>query len=94
MVRVGAPFQYGQFGGILTVKKFLWTVNFFARVLLNKATFGVTPLPVFIQISDANLKYSTALRRADVLTVSLSAFAAGLLYKCFGMLLKARSLIS
>ena len=85
MVRVGAPFQYQQFGGLLTIRKFLWTVNFFGRVLLNKLTFGVTPLPVFIQISDADLKYSTALRRADALTAFLWIVTFGLVNKAFGL---------
>ena len=88
MVRVGAPFQYGQSGGMLSVKKFLWTLNFFSRMVLNKLTLGLTPLPVFVQIGDASLKYSTALRRADVLTVSLWTVTAALLLKSFGLLSK------
>lgn len=85
MVRVGAPFQYQQFGGLLTLRKFLWTFNFFGRVLLNKITFGLTPLPVFIQISDPNLKYSTALRRADALTASLWLATFGIATKALGL---------
>jgi hypothetical protein len=92
MVRVGAPFQYQQFGGLLTLRKFLWTFNFFGRVLLNKITFGLTPLPVFIQISDANLKYSTALRRADALTASLWIATLALLYKACGLVSKLKIL--
>lgn len=92
MVRVGAPFQYQQFGGWLTLRKFLWTLNFFGRLFLNKITFGFTPLPVFIQISDANLKYSTALRRADALTASLWIFTLGLLSKTFGIVSKLKLL--
>ena len=92
MVRVGAPFQYQQFGGLLTLRKFLWTANFFGRVLLNKVTFGVTPLPVFIQISDANLKYSTALRRADRLTAFLWIVTLGLVSKVFGVAYRLKPL--
>jgi hypothetical protein len=91
MVRVGAPFQYQQFGGILTAKKLLWTFNFFGRVALNKLTFGLTPLPVFIQIADPNLKYSTALRRADTLTASLWIITLGLLSKVFGIASKLKT---
>ena len=93
MVRVGAPFQYQQFGGILTLRKFLWSFNFFGRVLLNKITFGLTPLPVFIQISEPDLKYSTALRRADTLTASLWAITLGILVKVFGLASKVKSLL-
>jgi hypothetical protein len=85
MVRVGAPFQYQQVGGLLTVRKLLWTLNFFGRVLLNKMTFGLTPNPVFIQVSDPNLKYSVALRRADILTASLWLITVGALSKIFGI---------
>lgn len=93
MVRVGAPFQYGQFGGILTLRKILWSINFFSRVALNKITFGLTPLPVFIQISDADLKYSTALRRADILTASIWAVTLGVLGKVFGVVSKVKTLL-
>jgi hypothetical protein len=93
MVRVGAPFQYQQFGGILTVKKFLWTANFFARVLLHKATMKLTPLPVFMQISDPDLKYTTALRRADVLTVSLWAIFAAFFIKGLGLASRFKGLV-
>jgi hypothetical protein len=78
---------------MLTVKKFMWTANFFARVLLNKATMGLSPLPVFIQISDANLKYSTALRRADMLTASLWAIVATVFIQCFGLVSKIKALL-
>jgi kynurenine 3-monooxygenase len=88
MVRVGAPFQYQQFGGMLTVKKFLWTANFFGRILLHKVTFGLTPLPVFSQIADANVKYSTAMRRADTLTAILWTVAIGVLAKVIGFTFK------
>ena len=88
MVRVGAPFQYQQFGGMLTVKKLLWTFNFFGRVLLNKLTFGLTPMPVFSQIADANLKYSTALHRADTLTALLWTVTLGVLVKVLGVAAK------
>jgi hypothetical protein len=93
MVRVGAPFQYQQFGGILTVKKLMWTFNFFGRVALNKLTFGLSPLPVFIQISDPNLKYSTALRRADTLTATLWLVTLGVLSKLFGVASKLKALL-
>jgi len=93
MVRVGAPFQYQQFGGLLTVRKFLWTMNFFGRVLLNKVTLGLTPLPVFIQISDANLKYSTALARADTLTASLWIITLAVLNKVFHLGSKMKILL-
>ena len=93
MVRVGAPFQYNQFGGMLTVKKFLWTFNFLVRMQLNKLTLGFTPPPVVIQILDPDLKYSTALRRADVLTASLWTVTAGVLLKCFGLVSKIRALV-
>jgi hypothetical protein len=93
MVRVGAPFQYQQFGGILTVKKFLWTANFFGRVLLHKATMKLTPLPVFIQISDPDMKYTTALRRADVLTVSLWAIVAVFFIKSLGLVSRVKGLV-
>ena len=92
MVRVGAPFQYGQFGGMLTVKKLIWTLNFFGRVALNKLTFGLTPLPVFIQISDPNLKYSTALRRADTLTATVWVIILSVLTKVFGVAAKLKTL--
>jgi len=81
MVRFGAPFQYGQFGGLVTMQKMMWTVNFFGRVLLNKVTRGLTPFPVFLQISDANLKYSEALRKADLLTGVLNVLLVGILLK-------------
>jgi hypothetical protein len=93
MVRVGAPFQYQQFGGILTVKKFLWTANFFGRVLLHKATLKLTPLPVFMQISDPDLKYSTALRRADVLTVSLWVIFTAVLIESLGLVSIIKGLV-
>lgn len=93
MVRVGAPFQYQQFGGILTLRKMLWTFNFFGRVALNKLTFGLTPLPVFIQISDPNLKYSAALRRADILTASLWLITLGILGKILGVASKIKALL-
>lgn len=92
MVRVGAPFQYQQFGGMLTVKRLLWTFNFFGRVALNKLTFGLTPLPVFIQIADPKLKYSTALRRADTLTSALWLVTLGVLSRVFGIASKLKAL--
>ena len=93
IARVGSPFQYNQFGGILTVKKFLWTANFFARVLLNKATMKLTPLPVIMQISDPNLKYTTALRRADALTVFLWAIFAAFFIKSLGLVSRVKGLV-
>ncbi|KAL3911411.1 MAG: hypothetical protein SGARI_001659, partial [Bacillariaceae sp.] len=68
MVRFGAPFQYGQFGGMTSVKKMIWTINFFGRMLLNKMTFGLTPRPVFVEVGDGYQKYSSVMRKADALT--------------------------
>ena len=93
MVRVGAPFQYGQFGGMLTIRKSLWALNFFGRVLLSKITKGLTPLPVFMQISDPNLKYSTALKRADALTNFLWIVSVGILIRIFGIVPAVKAMI-
>ena len=93
MVRFGAPFQYGQFGGIRTVQRFLWTVNFFSRMLLNKATMGLTPMPVFVEVGDASRKYSTVMRRADTLTAILWALTVSLLFKVTGIFSRLASLI-
>ncbi len=70
------------------MRKFLWTLNFFGRVLLNKLSFGLTPNPVFIQISDPKLKYSSALRRADILTASLWLITLGVVGKVLGIVSK------
>jgi 2-polyprenyl-6-methoxyphenol hydroxylase-like FAD-dependent oxidoreductase len=88
MVRFGAPFQYGQFGGMTSVKRFLWTLNFFGRMLLHKCSLGVSPRPVFVEVGDGYQKYSTVMRRADVLTDILWAVAGIVLLKVTGMLSK------
>jgi kynurenine 3-monooxygenase len=94
MVRFGAPFQYGQFGGIVTVKRFLWTFNFFGRMLLNKATFGLTPRPVFVEVSDAKKKYSTVMRRGDTLTAALWAITSMAVMQLTGLLPRLRAFLA
>mmetsp|Transcript_34970 Transcript_34970/g.84627 ORF Transcript_34970/g.84627 Transcript_34970/m.84627 type:complete len:550 (+) Transcript_34970:13-1662(+) len=93
MVRFGAPFQYGQFGGIRTVQRLLWTFNFFGRTLLNKVTMGLTPRPVFVEVGDASRKYSTVMRRADTLTAILWTLTASLLMKVTGIFPRLVSLV-
>lgn len=94
MVRFGAPFQYGQFGGMVTVKRLLWTFNFFGRMLLNKITFGLTPQPVFVEVSDPLKKYSTVMRRGDTLTVGLWAIAGVALMRVTGLLSRLRAFVA
>jgi 2-polyprenyl-6-methoxyphenol hydroxylase-like FAD-dependent oxidoreductase len=94
MVRFGAPFQYGQFGGMTSVKKAIWTFNFFGRMLLNKLTFGLTPRPVFVEVGDGHKKYSSVLRKADTLTAMLWAMSGALLLKVTGLLSKLTSLVA
>ncbi|KAL3934874.1 MAG: hypothetical protein SGBAC_009500 [Bacillariaceae sp.] len=81
----GAPFQYGQSGGMLTVKKMLWTLNFAARLILNKLTFGLTPPQLAIQISQTNLPYSAVWKRAQILTFSLLTVFVGVMARGFGL---------
>jgi hypothetical protein len=64
----------------------MWTVNFIARSFLFKVTGGRTPAPVFTLISDGNLKYSAALKRADRLTSSLWVVATVAIATCFRLL--------
>jgi len=45
--RFGASFHSNQSGGILTVQYILWDISFFGQLMLNKATFGLTPAPSF-----------------------------------------------
>lgn len=80
----GAPFQYGQAGGILTVKKFLWTANFAFRLLLNKLTFGRTPKQVALLLTESSLPYSVVWKRAQLLTVGLWTLFAGIVARTFG----------
>ncbi|KAL3903323.1 MAG: hypothetical protein SGILL_010488, partial [Bacillariaceae sp.] len=94
MVRFGAPFQYGQFGGMTSVKKMIWTFNFFGRMLLNKLTFGLSPRPVFVEVGDGYQKYSAVMRRADTLTAVLWAACATLLLKVTGLLPKLTALLA
>lgn len=77
----GAPFQYGQSGGLLTVKKIIWTLNFACRLILNKLSFGLTPPQLAIQISQTNLPYSSVWKRAQLMTFSLWTIFAGILAK-------------
>jgi kynurenine 3-monooxygenase len=92
MVRFGAPFQYGQFGGIRTVQRVLWVINFFSRMLLNKATMGLTPQPVFVEVGDASRKYSAVMRRADTLTAILWTLAGTIILKATGLIPRLVSL--
>jgi kynurenine 3-monooxygenase len=94
MVRFGAPFQYGQFGGVLTAQRLLWTFNFFGRMLLNKITFGLTPRPVFVEVSDAHKKYSTVMRRGDTLTAALWTIVGVVLVRMTGLLPKFGALVA
>jgi len=82
----GAPFQYGQFGGILTVKKTLWTLNFVMRMLLNKLSFGLTPKPLLLELSDTNLPYGAVWKRAQILTFSLWTACVAVMARAFGLL--------
>ncbi|CAJ1954680.1 unnamed protein product [Cylindrotheca closterium] len=82
----GAPFQYGQSGGLLTVKRILWTLNFGARLILNKLSFGLTPPQLAIQISQTNLAYSVVWKRAQMLTLTLWMVFAGIMARAFGLL--------
>lgn len=79
MVRFGAPFQYGQFGGLTSVKNTMWGLNFMGRMFLNKITFGLSPRPVFVEVSDGYKKYSSVMRKADTLTTILWASFAGII---------------
>mmetsp|Transcript_30295 Transcript_30295/g.72630 ORF Transcript_30295/g.72630 Transcript_30295/m.72630 type:complete len:222 (+) Transcript_30295:929-1594(+) len=81
----GAPFQYGQSGGLLTVKKMLWTLNFAGRLILSKLSFGLTPPQLAIQISQTNLPYSSVWKRAQILTFSLWTVFAGIMARAFGL---------
>ncbi|KAG7371162.1 FAD-binding monooxygenase [Nitzschia inconspicua] len=92
MVRFGAPFQYGQFGGITSVKRLLWTFNFFGRMILNKLTFGLSPRPVFVEVGDGYQSYSSVMRRADRLTAILWTITGALLLKLTGVLSKLSAL--
>jgi 2-polyprenyl-6-methoxyphenol hydroxylase-like FAD-dependent oxidoreductase len=86
MVRFGAPFQYGQFGGMTSVKKACWVLNFMGRMLLHKMTFGLSPRPVFVEVSDGYKKYSSVMRRADTLTAILWASFASIMYSLLNKL--------
>jgi 2-polyprenyl-6-methoxyphenol hydroxylase-like FAD-dependent oxidoreductase len=80
MVRFGAPFQYGQFGGMTSVKKTMWALNFMGRMFLNKITLGLSPRPVFVEVSDGYKKYSSVMRKADTLTAIFWASFAGIIF--------------
>ena len=95
LARVGAPFQYNQSGGMLTAKKFLWQMNFFMRLLLNKLTFGLSPPGIPLLISARpDLKYSEILRRVDTLTVSLWTIAAAIVIRTTGLLSKLTAFVA
>lgn len=94
MVRFGAPFQYGQFGGMTSVKRTLWTVNFFGRMLLNKLTFGISPRPVFVEVGDGYKSYSSVMRKADRLTAVLWTVTGAILLKLTGLFSKISALIA
>ena len=95
LARVGAPFQYNQAGGMLTVKKLFWSINFFTRLLLNKITFGITPPGIPLLISERpGLKYTSILKRADFLTASLWAFAVTVAIRTTGLLTKLSALFA
>jgi hypothetical protein len=79
---------------MLTVKKTLWSFNFFGRLLLNKLTFGFTPPQLAIQIAEADLPYSTIWKRASVLTISLWAITASILIRVTGLVSKIRPIFA
>ena len=90
IARFGAPFQYGQFGGMLTVRKALWSVNFIARLMLNKFTKGLTPLPMMSQLSDPNLRYTAIVKKADTFTTILWTITAVVVMQVFGIFSKLK----
>ena len=77
MVRVGAPFQYKQFGGMLSVQNFFWKINFFTKFLLHKITNGITPPPIFLGVCDPDKKYSSIWNNANRLSSTLWTIVVG-----------------
>jgi hypothetical protein len=71
----------------MTFKKMFWSFNFFGRVLLNKLTFGLTPKPIALTVSE-DIKYSITLRKSNMLTTSLWVVTFTFLFRVTGLMAK------
>jgi len=81
LARCGAPFQYNQPSRVMKFRKTLWTMNVALRLLLNKATRGISPKPAVLTMMNSSLSFRQVMRRANALTIVLWTFFLTALWK-------------
>ena len=88
IARFGFPYQYRQSLFRDRIGRTLLTTNIAFRLLLNKLSFGLIPPSCIVGLQNPKLTYRQVMRRADLTTAGLSAFALALFWKVSGAGLK------
>lgn len=73
LARFGSPYQYRQPLQKDKIGRFLWMINITARMMLNKLSRGLVPMPAIMLAGGNKLTFQEVMRQADLTTVSLSA---------------------
>lgn len=81
LARCGAPFQYNQPSRIMKFRKTMWTINLAIRLLLNKATMGISPKPAILMMMNPKMSFRKVMRRANTLTLIMITFLVSILWR-------------
>ncbi|MEW5297579.1 MAG: hypothetical protein WDW36_000781 [Sanguina aurantia] len=74
LMQIGFPYQYNQD----QTAKFFWSINFTARLLLNKLLPFLFSPAAFVMVQDPTLSYSQILQKADATTARIFGLCATL----------------